>query len=70
MATNAIDSESEDDVPKSRRDYKYEYFRGLTYNFGENIAGSCGYVALAQLLIYLLNANATLKISMTLLTAY
>lgn len=24
MATNAIDSESEDDVPKSRRDYKYE----------------------------------------------
>lgn len=48
MATNAIDSESEDDVPKSRRDYKYEYFRWLTYNFGENTAGSCGYVALAQ----------------------
>lgn len=24
MATSAIDSESEDDVPKSRRDYKYE----------------------------------------------
>lgn len=70
MATSAIDSESEDDAPKSRRDYKYEYFRGLTYNFGENIAGSYGYVALVQLLMYLLNANAILKISMILLTAY
>lgn len=70
MATSAIDSESEDDVPKSRRDYKYEYFRWLTYNFGENIAGSSGYVALAQLLMYLLNTNAILKISMNLLTAY
>lgn len=47
MATSAIDFESEDDAPKSRRDYKYEYFRGLIYNFGENIAGSCSYVALA-----------------------
>ena len=36
MATSAIDFESEDDVPKSRRDYKYEYFRWLTYNSGEN----------------------------------
>lgn len=70
MVTSAIDSKSEDDVPKSRRDYKYEYFRGLIYNFGENITGSCGYVALAKLLMYLLNANAILKISMTLLTAY
>lgn len=29
MATSAIDSESEDDVPKLRRDYKYEYSDGL-----------------------------------------
>lgn len=70
MATSAIDSESEDDVPKSRRDFIHEYFRWLIYNFGENIAGSCGYVALAQLLMNLLNANAILKISMNLLIVY
>lgn len=50
--TLAVDSEDTDNVDESRRDFKYEYFRGLTDNFGENIFNSCGYVAIGQLLSY------------------
>ena len=52
VKTKAIDTENEDTVDESRRDFKYEYFRGLTENFGDNIASSCGYVAMGQLLSY------------------
>lgn len=44
--TLAVDSEDTDNVDESRRDFKYEYFRGLTDNFGENVFNSCGYVAI------------------------
>lgn len=50
--TLAVDSEDTDNVDESRRDFKYEYFRGLTDNFGENVFNSCGYVAIGQLLSY------------------
>lgn len=50
--TLAVDSEDIDNVDESRRDFKYEYFRGLTDNFGENVFNSCGYVAIGQLLSY------------------
>lgn len=33
-------------------DFKTSYFDNLTYNFGMNYKGSCGYVALAMLLSY------------------
>ena len=50
--TLAVDNEDTDNVDESRRDFKYEYFRGLTDNFGENVFNSCGYVAIGQLLSY------------------
>lgn len=50
--TLAVDSEDTDNVDESRKDFKYEYFRGLTDNFGENVFNSCGYVAIGQLLSY------------------
>ncbi len=36
----------------SYNDFKAAYFDNLTYNFGMNYKGSCGYVALGQLLSY------------------
>ena len=41
-----------DNKIKEYYDYKSSYFDNLTYNFGMNYKGSCGYIAIAMLLSY------------------
>lgn len=48
----AIIPDTPEDTNNSRLDFTRFYFSHLTSNFGENIHGSCGYVAAEMLLIY------------------
>ena len=51
---DSFDYDNPDEAIRSNQSntFKYNYFYNMTANFGNNEAGSCGYVAMAMLLTY------------------